>query len=62
MNEEQCLVGYFISVLMGGDEATLPDILEVQMDVARKAQPHSSVVVEEEADSGEHHCSHVIKF
>ena len=49
MEEEECLAGYFISVLMGGDETALPDVLQVTIEVARKAQPHSSVVVGEEA-------------
>ena len=47
--EEECLAGYFISVLMGGDETALPDVLQVTLEMARKARPHSSVVVEEEA-------------
>ena len=34
---------------MGGDETALPDVLQVTIEVARKAQPHSSVVVGEEA-------------
>ena len=51
MEEEQCLAGYFISLLMGGDEATLPDILQATVGLARKAEPSSdfSVVAEEEA-------------